>query len=335
MPLTVDALRKAVARGERGGTWFLHGDEEYLKEEAVQLLIAAHLDPATRDFNLDQLRGPGLDPETLASVCQTPPMLAEWRVVVVREAQALAANARARSVLELLINRKLPGLAFVVVAQIDEKNTPRIWQQLAKNAMDCRVNALPQGELPDWLIRHAADAGVTLEPGAARALAAAAGPELGRLVQELHKLTDYAADRKRIEVEDVRALVGYVPRHNRWDWFDLVGDARFVDARHALATLLEADNAVGLLAGLGSQLLRIGVALTGGERATLEILPPHQRWLASRLARQARSWSLIRLDAALDDVQRADRLLKSSSLEEHRVMEELLLRLESRHTAAA
>lgn len=65
-PLTYDRLTRALAAGQRGGVFFLWGDEEFLKEEAAQRIAAAHLDPTTRDFNFDQFRGNELDPETLA-----------------------------------------------------------------------------------------------------------------------------------------------------------------------------------------------------------------------------------------------------------------------------
>jgi DNA polymerase III delta subunit len=114
MPLTSpDKLKRALESGRRGGIFFLFGDEEYLKEEAAAAIVAAHLDPATRDFNYDQLRGGDLAPETLASIAGTPPMMAEYRVVVVREAQALAANARMRAAVEALLDRKPPDLALV------------------------------------------------------------------------------------------------------------------------------------------------------------------------------------------------------------------------------
>ena len=71
-----DRLMKALAGGKLGGVFFLFGEEEYLKEEATNAITAAHLDPATRDFNYDQLRGGDVEPETLASVVNTPPMMA-------------------------------------------------------------------------------------------------------------------------------------------------------------------------------------------------------------------------------------------------------------------
>jgi DNA polymerase III delta subunit len=136
-------------------------------------------------------------------------------------------------------------------------------------------------------------------------------------------------------VGDVAAVVGHVPRVNRWEWFDTVSEARFAEARAALPALLDAESGIGLLIGLGSQLLRIGIALAGGEKAVLEVLPPRQQFLVKRIISQARRWTPVNVDAALDDLLRADRLLKSTSLDQRQVLDELMLRLEARRTAAA
>jgi DNA polymerase-3 subunit delta len=332
MPLTSpDKLYRALESGRRGGVFFLFGDEEFLKEEAAAAISAAHLDPATRDFNYDQLRGTTVEPQTLAAIAQTPPLMAEWRVVVVRDVQALAATARGRSALESLIDRPIPGLALVLAATLPDRSKAQIHERLKRAAVAVEFTSLATADLPGWLGERARARGIKLDTEAARALAAAKGAELGVLMQELAKLTEYVGERKRVTVADVEAVVGAVPRQNRWDWFDLIGDARFREARAGFAVLLDAaETGVGLVIGLGNHFLRLGVAAAGGERALAEALPPHQRWLAQRIAKQARRWTTSAIDEAIDDLLRADRLLKSSSLDERQILEELLLRLEQR-----
>ena len=117
MALTsADAVNRALAAGKRGGVFYLFGEEEYLKEELATSLINAHLDPATRDFNFDQVRGSDTTPEALASLIATPPMMAEWRVIVVRETQALATSSKTRAVIEDVLERTPPGLALILIA---------------------------------------------------------------------------------------------------------------------------------------------------------------------------------------------------------------------------
>ena len=330
-----DKLRRALESGTRGGVYFLFGEGEFLKEEAATAITAAHLDPATRDFNYDQLRGADVEPETLVSIANTPPMMAEWRVLVVREAQALAANARTRSAVEALLERPIPGLALIYVATLPEKTRAAFYETLKKKTTAVEFPPLGSNDMPGWLIERAQRLGVELDMRSARALAAT-GTDLGVLVQEVAKLADYVADRKRITIEDVAEIVGSVPRQNRWDWFDMVADARFRDARAALPVLLEAgESGVGLVIGLGTQFLRLGIAAAGGERALGNVLPHHQKWLASRIGKQARQWNAQSVEDAVDDLLRADRLLKSASLNDRQILEELLLRLEQRSARRA
>jgi DNA polymerase-3 subunit delta len=329
MPLkTAEQLARLTER-RPGGAFFLFGENEFLKEEATAQLIAAYLDPTTRDFNFDQLRGSDVEPDTLASIAGTPPMMAEWRVVVVREAQALAASARTRAPIETLLARPVPGLVLILVATLPDRSKAQFFEKLKRAAVAVEFNALGEADLPGWLVTRAAQRGIDLPLPAARALAAAIGDDLGVLDQELSKLEGYLGDRKRIMTDDIAAVVGVLPRQNRWDWFDMVGNGKLTAARHALPVLFDqGETGVGLLIGLGTQFLRLALAVHGGERAHAGALPPHQKWLAQRITRQARAWSTARIDAALDDLLRADRLLKSSSLGERAILEELLLRLE-------
>lgn len=80
--------------------------------------------------------------------------------------------------------------------------------------------------------------------------------------------------------------------------------------------------------GLATHLLRLGIGRSAGKNALEESLPPHQRrWLPQRLMRQATRWSVPQISDALRGLRRVDRILKSSSLPEERVLEEWLLGL--------
>lgn len=335
MPLLdAEALHALLAAGERGGIFFFFGEEEYLKEEALAAVVAAHIDPATRDFNLDQVRGPAVDPETLASMIQTPPMMAAWRVVVIRDAQALASATRSRASIEQVLGQPLDGLVLVLVAQIPDGSQARFYARLKKQATAVNFPALGAGDLPGWLIARAADSGVDLDAAAARAMAAAVGTDLGVLVQELAKLVEFVGERRRVRKADVAQLVQHIPTQNRWDWFDMVGQRRFQEAREALPVLLRSgESGVGLVIGMGTHLLRIALAAADGDAALAEALPPRQRWLAKRIGAQARRWTPVEAQTALDDLLRADRLMKSTSLDEVQILEDTLLRLQVRAAA--
>ena len=333
--ITREAIVRRIAQGQGGGVYYLYGDEEQQKEEAAQAIVDAHLDPATRDFNYDQLDGRTLEPETLASVLQTPPMMAEWRVVVVRDAHELAKAARTRETIEALLDAPPPGLALVLLATVPAKSTAKFYKRLASEAKSMEFAPLSDNDLPGWILQRASEEGFQIELEAARALAVAIGSNLGALAQELIKLRELAAGAP-IDVAHVEQAVGRIVRVNRWTWFDAVADCEFRRARAELPDLLESgENGVGLVIGIASQLLRIQLAVAGGKEALEAGLPPHQKWLSRRVMGQTRRWPSAPLQAALRDLLRADRLLKSAGLDDRLVIDELLLRMEARIRAAA
>jgi len=320
----------------RGGAFYLHGADFFRKEEAVRALIDAHLDPATRDFNLDPLSGTDVDAETLASVLATPPMMAEWRVVVLRDVQGLASSKHAREALLAIVQNPPPGLALIMSCTVPEGSKAKFYRELGRLAQALEFKAIRDADVPGWLMARARDAhDVEMDVDAAQALGAAIGPHLGVLAKEMEKLTDFVGDRKRITLEDVEAAGTTIPSQDRWRWFDLVGDRRFEEARATLGILFgQGENGVGITIGLATHFLRLGIAVDQGTRELEAALPPHQKWLARRLAPQSKHWSAEEVDAALEGLLRLDRLLKASPHTDEHFVEEWLLGLMVRAEAA-
>jgi DNA polymerase-3 subunit delta len=309
---------------------FLYGDESYALGEAVDRLVDHFVEPATRDFNFDQLRGSEVSPEDLASLLATPPMMASWRVVVLRDAQGL--SAKGREVVEAVAANPPPGLVLLVTAQIPSGSRAKFYSNLQRVAASVEFAAVDPLDLPGWLIQRAHDAhGLEMELDAARALGSAIGSQLGILASELEKLASYVQGRTTVTLDDVRAVGGYVPRADRWSWFDLVAEKRFAEALRLLPELLTSgENGVGLVIGIAAQLVRVGLVVAGGREALEKELKPHQRWLAGRVAPAARAWSAEEIDAAMAELLRTDRLLKSAPVTDRHAMEELLLRIADR-----
>lgn len=332
-----DPLRAALDRHGLGGVFFLHGEDAFRREEGVRTLVDAHVDPGVRDFNLDQARGADVDVDTLASILATPPMMAEWRVVVVRDAEPLAGSSRARALLLDTAASPPPGLAFVVSADISGSKA-KLWRELKKAARSVGFSPVALEDVPGWLVARAREAhGMDLEEGAARALAQAVGADLGILHQELAKLREFVEGDRPVTRDDVAAVGTVLPAQDRWAWFDLVAERRFGEAAATLPVLLgqSGESGVGITLGLGTMLLRLGVAVDEGKGALEKLLPSWQSWVAGKLGRFAREWTAEEVDEAVQGLLRVDRLLKSSPLSEDLVLEEWLLGLEARRREAA
>jgi DNA polymerase-3 subunit delta len=315
-----------LLRTGKGGLFFLFGDDEFRKEEAARAIAEAHLDPATADFNRDILRGSEVSVETLASIVATPPLMATWRVVVLKEVEALASQWNARELLLGLARRPPRDLAMILLADIG-KSRARFYQDLKKAARSLEIRAMDLDDVPGWAMARGREAfQVEVDEAAARALAAAVGTDLGILWQELAKLAEFVGEGGTIRVEEVEAAGTSIPKQDRWEWFDLVGARRWNEALRGLRVLLlQGESGVALMIGLGTHLLRLGVVVEGGTTALEALLPPNQKWLSKRLSWQARKWTGEELEHALLGLRRVDQLLKSSTLSAEHLMQEWLL----------
>jgi len=288
--------------------------------------VELHLDPATRDFNYDLLRGSDLSGETLATVLGTPPMMSEWRVVLLRETQALASSPRARVLIATTAASPPPGLALILLST-EGDSTARFFKDLKKAARAVEFRPPSANDLPGWLMSWSQDMfGRELAEDAARSLAQAVGGDLQILTQELEKLATLVGEGEVITKEVVAAAGTRLPRQDRWQWLDLVGEGKLGEALLGLPVLLQqGESGVGLTAALGTHFLRIGLALEGGVEALSATLPGHQKFLAARCQAQARRWTPISVREALDGLLEMDRLLKSQSMPDAHFLERWLL----------
>lgn len=276
-----------------------------------------------------------MDIEQLASVLATPPMMAEWRVVLLREVEALASSPRARDALLGVVNSPPPGLALILVASIPKGSSAKFYRELKRLTRSVEFPQVGPNDVPGWVVDWASNHhGRTITFEAARALAAGVGTNLGVLAQELEKLVNLVEEGDEIDLDAVKAAGTQIPSEDRWIWMDRVGNRDFEGALKGLEILFaQGEGGVGLTIGLASHLIRVALARAGGAAVLESTLPHHQKWLAPRLMKQAKRWTQEELEAAILGLRRVDRLLKSSSLSDEHVMEEWLLSLMARRQA--
>lgn len=329
--LTYEGLIARIAAGERGGNYFLETEDAFLRDEAIRSLTQAHLEGDSADFDLDQISGHDSDAATLASLMQTPPLLSDYRVVVIRDAQGLTPTARAE--VESAVKGRVEGRLLVVAAEIPRGSKAKFYGVLRASCTTVSLAAPRPSELPGWLVERARSLyGVTLEIEAAQLLAAGIGVRPGVLAQELGKVATYVDSGASIGVDDIRASVGALPQVDRWEWVDKVAEGRIGEALAETRALIDTgESAVGLIGWLSEALLRVGLAREG-ENVLVRVLKRdgsygRMRWKVRTYRRQGKAWTAEKIDAALQELLRADRLIKSGGLSGRAALEEALLRI--------
>ena len=320
MPAVLErAFRKSLQRGEFERVYYLHGDDDFLKEQSVRELVAAAVDPSTRDFNLDIRAGAELDAETLGSLLGTPPMMAERRVVVVRDVAALRKDARAA--LDRYLKEPAPDVMLILVAPAGEK--AKVDKALEAGAATMEFAPLAGDRVPRWITHHVESVlGATITAEAAELLQQATGNELAALAAELDKLASYAGG-GTIDEAAVADVVGVRRGETLGDFLDRVA-AR--DAGGALALLPHIlaqpkTSAVSIVMALTTQMLAIGWGITRSRADYFELLKSGKAFPMRPWGEAARAWSAAErhwddatIDASLDALLAADIALKETRL---------------------
>src|SRR6188474_1400718 len=95
--LAFDVFSRQIRSGDIPPAIYLYGDEDVLKDEAVRAILEAVVDPGLRDFNYDVRTASQLDPDHVEALCATLPMMADRRLVVIRDVEAWNKRARAKA----------------------------------------------------------------------------------------------------------------------------------------------------------------------------------------------------------------------------------------------
>jgi DNA polymerase-3 subunit delta len=184
--LTEHAFRKATSAGEFAPVYYLWGDDDFRKGEAVTRALEAAVPLALRDFNAEVHRGGDLDAGTLESILSTPPMMADRRAVVLRDIGSLKKDAR--RVLDQYLSQPAENTVLFLVAAAGAKPDAA----LREHATAVEYPELTGDRLPKWIVHRASEQHAALTPEAAALLQQAAGPELAALASEVDKLVSYA-----------------------------------------------------------------------------------------------------------------------------------------------
>ena len=280
-----------------------------LMERAVASIRDAAVPVAARAFNYDVVDGKGAGGANVLASAQTLPMMAQRRLIVVRDVHAMAAAELAK----LLPYLESPNESTVLVATAPKIDKRIKFFSVAKKKKYLHELSPPRNAGP-WLRDEARRRGVRIAPKAASRLVDVVGNDLARLALSLDQLALYAGDRG-IEVDDVEDLVATTREHTVFELTDAIGDGNRTRAMVALGALFDQrQSSIGVVMMLARHVRQLAAAreamrqrVPNSELPRLLGVPP---FIVDKLASQARRFSDDHIDRALRRLHEADFALK-------------------------
>ncbi|MEP7227623.1 MAG: DNA polymerase III subunit delta [Gemmatimonadales bacterium] len=338
----MDTLSRSLNKGELAPVYYLYGAEDVLKDEAIKAIVDRAVDPTLRDFNFDQRSAAQLDAEEVHSLCNTLPMLADRRVVLLRDIEGWKRKTKGRAEFIKYLQRPSAETVVIMVQGSGEESEDK---ELASGAYTVRFDPLPPERARKWLTHQAGKLGVTLEPDAAEHLMRSVGSDLGALTSELAKLASLPAG-EPLTAALVGDLVGVRHGETIWDWRQAVLDGQAGRAVSLLPSILAQPGMKGvkLLTTLGTALVGLGLTRALYDRgirgrsleaAVLKSLLSARpfgllgyKGEASHWSSLAPRWPNRRIRAALRAARDTDVALKDTTISDERgLLTDLVLRV--------
>jgi DNA polymerase-3 subunit delta len=242
-------LTDSLKRNVFNAAYYLCGEDDFQKESAMKQLIAGALDPSIRDFNLDVHRAQDIDPKFFDGIVSSMPMMADRRVIVIRDVGNL--RREGRKAVEKYLQDPSPDVMLLLIDGAGGKPD----KDLMRMTTVLEFGFLSADRIPKWITHHAAmELKIQISTGASELLQAAVGNDLYRLVAELDKLSSYTGGREITE-DAVTAVVGIRRGETMTDLLDAIARRNVKEALMLVDHILSQPKttAVGIVMLLAAQ----------------------------------------------------------------------------------
>jgi DNA polymerase-3 subunit delta len=205
--MTYSEFLQSIKGNRFAPIYLFYGEEDFLIDEGVQLILDKTLDEGSRGFNLDVVYGSKLEAKDVVGHASSFPMMGKKRVVVVKEFEKLVGTDMEKEVVAAYINKPLDSTILVLISLAPDFRK-RPFTDLKKRAELVECKPLYDSQVPAWIAERIRLQGREAGAEACRLIQAYVGNSLRSLQNELDKLYVFMGERKKIALEDIASVVG-------------------------------------------------------------------------------------------------------------------------------
>lgn len=211
--------------------YFLMGDESYFIDQISDYITENVLTKTEQDFNQYILYGKDADADTIITYARRFPMMANYQVVVVREAQ----NIKKIEELEPYVNNPLKSTILVInykYKTIDKRKG--FAKMLAKKGVLFESKKIYDNKLPAWINSYLAAQQYSIEPQASAMLSEYLGTDLSKVANELNKLIISFPRKTRITPDHVEKNIGISKDFNVFELQNALGERNILKSNQII-----------------------------------------------------------------------------------------------------
>jgi DNA polymerase-3 subunit delta len=218
--MTADDILKDLKNRKYKPVYLLHGDEPYFIDQVSNYVEDQLLSEAERGFNQTVLYGKDTEVMTVLNAAKRYPMMAEYQVVLVKEAQDMKwgrDDDDKKTINPLLgyLENPLPSTILVFCykyGKFDKRK--KTYKAIEKNGVVFESSPLYDNKIPSWIESFAGSKGYKIDQQASAMMAEYLGNDLSKIANELEKLMLNISAGQTITMQHVQDNIGISKEYN-------------------------------------------------------------------------------------------------------------------------
>jgi len=286
--VTFDGIMRNLKARKFAPIYYLMGDEPYYIDKIADYIANNVLKPEERDFNQMVMFGSETSASQIADAAKRYPMMSEYQVIIVKEAQ----NIRNTDPLDFYLQKPLSSTVLVMCHKngtLDRRK--KIASMIEKVGVLFESKKLRDRDLPVFIESYLRNNGTSIDPKAQQMIADSVGSDLTRLVGELDKLLLAMPEAdKRVTPQIVEDQIGVSKDFNTYELRDAIVNRNVFKANQIIKYFDEnpkSGNVYSLTPILFNYFQNLMIAYYCPQRNSSEALA---KWLDLRFAWQTRDF---------------------------------------------
>ncbi len=187
----VNQIVKDIKQGNYKPIYFFWGDEPYYIDKLSEFIENTILSESERDFNQTVMYGADTNVTEIIATAKRFPMMAEYQVVIVREAQGISDFNQKMDDLAAYAKNPQKSTILVFVYKYKKPDARKaFFKEIKKSGIIFESKKKYENELPNWISKVLSGKGYKIEQKAIFMLVEFLGNDLEKISKELDKLTD-------------------------------------------------------------------------------------------------------------------------------------------------
>ena len=297
--------------------YLLYGDEDYLKRQYKDKLIAA-LIPEGDNMNINKYEQSGVNVSAVIDLAETMPFFAEHRVILMSN---LGYGKKMPEDLAEYLNQIPEATVFIFVEDEVDKRS-KLYKAAKSAGRDIEINIPDEQTLFKWIGLKLKKNNKSISREAWAEFLERTNESMDNMDHELEKLINYVGERKEITKEDIEAIcIAHIETKIVFDMISAIASKDLVKTLDMYNDLLCAKEPpmriLSLIVRQFRQMRLVKDMLSHGENyATIARKARMQEFIVKKVAGLANNFSTKEIDSLLKDAADYEFKVKTGLLNE-------------------